>query len=68
MKTFVEEPNSCTAEEAQALQSDLINRVRAFLERKDLRMLAESCSDIKKLTCLDLKNRTFAQDRRQIEE
>lgn len=62
LKQFVEEETTPPAE-AQEAQSDLIARVRALLEKKDLRLLAESCTDLARLTCLDLKNKTFAQDR-----
>jgi len=50
----------------QETSSDLIARVKAILEMKDLRMLADKCKDLKSLTHINLK--VIEQDRTSIEK
>ena len=56
-----------SSEEAAKAQGDLISRVKIILDKKDLRLLAASCTSLDKLISIDLKGKSLVKDRAEIE-
>ena len=46
----------------------MITRVKSILDKKDLRLLAASCTPLEKLISIDLKGKSFVKDLVDIEK